>query len=280
MIFRYSNSTYEKLFELYVLKEFKSEFGFLRERACTFVENFGEHDYENQELVRSITTMICDKLSDTKLPVRVMAAIAAPKLLKNECTKEMLKDHVDTILKIYLNLMNDIDLEELIEGLEVIIDRFADRVKQYAVSLTEQLVNVFKRLIEAEDGENEEKEEKSIVAESVLRAILKLFELFAKYDDIYLQMENIITGIIHWGLLPENYDKLFDIIDIIHAIVKHGNHITQKTWGYFGDLISSLIGTDEEILEFKSQFPEQDFEGLGYESLHDYIPVISHYITK
>jgi hypothetical protein len=263
-----------------VLKEFKSEFGFLRERACTFIEHFGDHDYQNPELVRSITTLICDKLSDPRLPVRVMAAIAAPKLLKNGCTKEMLNDHVDTILKIYLNLMNDIDLEELIEGLEVIIDSFSERVKQYAVSLTEQLVNVFKRLIDAEDAEGEEKEEKSIVAESVLRAILKLFELFAKYDDIYLQMENIISGIIHWGLLPENYEKLFDIIDIIYAIVRHCNFITPKTWSYYGELISSLIGTDEEVMEFKTQFPDQSFEGLGYESLHDYIPVISYYIIK
>jgi hypothetical protein len=210
-----------------------------------------------------------------------MAAIAAPKLLKNEGTVEMLKSHVDTILKIYLNLMNDIDLEELIDGLEVIIDRFADTVKQYAVSLTEQLFTVFKRLIDTNEGEeSDEKEEKSLVAEGVLRAIVKLFELFAKYDDIYGQMENSITGIIQWGFNPENFDKLYDILDIINAIVKNCNYISPKIWGYYGDLIATLIGTDEEVAEFKAQFPDQEYEGLGFESIHEYIPIISYYITK
>ncbi len=120
-ILKYYQDTLEKFMELYVLKEFDSKFGFLRERACTFIESFEEHKIANPVLLESVTKKICGLLQDKELPVRVMAAVAAPKLLRNEACVEMLAPHVSEILKIYLGLMNDIDLEELIEGLEGII---------------------------------------------------------------------------------------------------------------------------------------------------------------
>jgi hypothetical protein len=130
------------------------------------------------------------------------------------------------------------------------------------------------------DDEDDIKNEKSLVAEGVLRAIIKMIELFSKYDDVFPLMEAQIEEIIHWGFRDDNFDNLFDILDIIETIVKHSPTISKKTWSYYTPLIDSLIGSDSEIAEFKQKYPDSEFEGLGYDSLAEYIPIFSYYMTK
>jgi hypothetical protein len=278
-IIKSSKDKIEQVIQLFVLKEFESKFGFLRERACTFIECFENYKYTNITLLHEITKKICLILSqETELPVKVMAAIATPILLKNEGVKELLADYVPKLLEIYLNLINTIDLEEILDGLELIISRFNYAVKDYAVALTFELVKIFKRLSQSE--EDDPKGEQLMVVEGVLRTLLKIIELFINNEEIYNQIESSINEIIIWGLNPENFEKFDDTIDIIQIILKKANKISNSTWSYFPELIFSLIGNEEEKKEFKMKYPESEYEGLGYENIQDIVPVLCQYIVK
>jgi hypothetical protein len=278
-VIKRSKDKIEKLIEVFVMKEFDSKIGFLRERACTFIECYEDFKFTNINLLHEITKKICFILDkETELPVKVMAAITAPILLKHKGVKDLLTDSVPKLLEIYLNLVNTIDLEEILDGLETIISRFGNSVKDYAVALTFELVKVFKRLCESE--ENDEKGEQLMVLEGVLRTLLKIIELFVNNEEIFAQIEPNIHDIILWGLNPENFEKFDDTLDIIHTILKKGNRISEKTWSYFPEIIFSLIGTEDELEEFKKNYPSADFEGLGFENIQDIIPILCLYIVK
>jgi len=275
-----SSDSIEKLIEVFVMKEFDSTYGILRERACSFIESFEEFKFTNSLLLQEITKKICFILdNETGLPVKVMAAISAPVLLKNDGIKELLNDHVPKLLEIYLNLINTIDLEEILEGLEAIISRFNHRVKDYAVALTVELVKIFNRLIKEEEGD-EDKGEKALVEDGVLRTLLKIIELFVNDEAIFQKIEEIVDPIITWGLNVENLDKIDDIFDIIDVIVRKGNKISPKSWNYFTEIISTAAGSDEDLKQFHKDHPGVEYEGLGFDNISDIIPILCNYVTK
>jgi hypothetical protein len=280
IVINQSPDSIEKLLEIFVMKDFESNYGILRERACSFIESFEEYKFTNTLLLQEITKKICFILdNETGLPVKVMAAISAPVLLKNEGIKELLNDHVPKLLEIYLNLINTIDLEEILEGLESIISRFNHRVKDYAVALTIELVKIFNRLIKEEESEDD-KGEKALVEDGVLRTLLKIIELFVNDDSIFPKIEEIIDPIIIWGLKEENLDKIDDILDIIDIIVRRGNKISPKTWNYFSEVIFTVTGSEEDLKQFQKDHPGIDYEGLGFDNINDIIPILSNYVTK
>ncbi len=280
IVIKQSPDSIEKLIEIFILKEFDSHYGIMRERACSFIEGFEEYKFTNNYMLQEITKKICFILdNETSLPVKVMASITAPILLKNEGIKELLNDHVPKLLEIYLNLINTIDLEEILEGLEAIITRFNHKVKDYAVALTVELVKIFHRLTKEEENEDD-KGEKALVEDGVLRTLLKIIELFVNDDAIFAKIEEIVDPIITWGLKEENLDKIDDILDIIDVIVKKGKRISPKTWSYFTDIIFTVTGSEEDLQQFNKEHPGIEYEGLGFDNITDIIPILSNYVTK
>jgi hypothetical protein len=84
-----------------------------------------------------IAVKIYDNLQSDLLPVSVTAGISLHKLLAVEEVKSRLSDSdgIKNILTSYLKVMEEIDQEELIVGLEKVIEVFDDKVGPYAYDL-------------------------------------------------------------------------------------------------------------------------------------------------
>jgi hypothetical protein len=251
----------------------------MRERACSIIEFFSEYKFTDKSLIEIITKKICSLLTDKDLPVRVAAALAAPGLLHIPLVKEFLTPHVPKLLMIYLNLMNDIDLEEILESLTAIISSFSILIKDYALELTEQLVKTFHRLLSSEE-DTEFTGENLSVAEAVIRTIIKLIEIFINYDDIYPKIEILVYDIIMYGLKEVTSERFEDVLDVVYAIVKNSIKISPKIWNFYPEIIDSVIGSEEDYKDYKDSYPEEEYEGFGYESMSDIVTVVSYYITK
>lgn len=72
--------------------------------------------------------------------MRLSAAVALSRFLRNKVAEEFLKPALKNILEVYLKIMNDIDSEELVSALEEIMAVFKEDIGPYAVQVTEQLV--------------------------------------------------------------------------------------------------------------------------------------------
>jgi hypothetical protein len=82
------------------------------------------------------------------LPVRVNAAVSLIKLLTQDIAVEFVRPGLETIIKIYLKLIDDIDYDELIESLKRIVEVFEDEIAPYAIQLCSKLGEAYLRLIE------------------------------------------------------------------------------------------------------------------------------------
>jgi hypothetical protein len=60
---------------------------------------------------------IYENLNHGDLPVRVFAALALDKLLEHDIAIDFLRPGLESLLKIYLKIMDDMDFDELVKSL-------------------------------------------------------------------------------------------------------------------------------------------------------------------
>jgi len=71
----------------------------------------------NQEHLRSALNLIYESLHQKDLPVRVSSALALNELLSHEIAVEFIRPGLESLLKTYLKIMDDIDFDELVKAL-------------------------------------------------------------------------------------------------------------------------------------------------------------------
>ena len=108
---------------------------------------FGDYEFNDQDHIKKAVDGVYKAMFASDLPVRLSAAIAMSKLIKNSTAEEFLKPALANILEVYLKIMNEIDSEELIGALEEIMTIFKDDMGPFAIQLSTNLVEQYKRLI-------------------------------------------------------------------------------------------------------------------------------------
>ena len=67
--------------------------------------------------------------------MRVNSAIALIKFLDQPAAVEFIRPGLDSVIKIYLKLIDDIDYDELIDSLKRIVEVFEDSIAPHALEL-------------------------------------------------------------------------------------------------------------------------------------------------
>lgn len=173
--------------------------------------------------------------------------------------------------------MDEIDLEELITGLEYLVKYFGQDIIIYALQLFQELTKAFARMVQTKLDSDESAAQ--LAAGGVLKTMDKLLEIGAN-TEVFPELEEKVSEVITWGLTPQAWEMQDDIFELILTTVKYPNKISQRSWSYFPDIIESVLGNEKEITEFKKDFPNQTYEGCGYESLSDITNIIYNMIVK
>jgi hypothetical protein len=81
------------------------------------------------------------------IPVKLEAAIALSKLLKNDICEKILRPGLGEIIENFMNLTNQIDSEELVAAFETFMQVFSDDMGPHAIKIVTHLVEQYKRLV-------------------------------------------------------------------------------------------------------------------------------------
>ena len=121
-IWKYDNllKMTENIIFIYVIPQFQHSIGFLRMRACQLYSEFANYEFENTELMLGGVQELYTLLQDPDLPVRIVAATSIHRFLDHKQVQEGLKPLVSELLTTYLKLMSQLEIEELVEGLQVL----------------------------------------------------------------------------------------------------------------------------------------------------------------
>ncbi len=225
-----------------------------------------------------ITDSIFKSLADENLSIRVFAAICAPSFFGHKSIKSKLDQHIPQILTIYINLMNDIDLEEILISLEYIVQIFNEKIKDFVVDLTKILVDRFHKMSKV-DEENLNSNS-PIVKEGIIKTLISIIGIFGKHQSLFDQIYSEIREIIQYGFLDDGIDNYEDSLDLISAICKEGDHIYPGIWEFYIPILTSILGSEEEIEKNHIENPNSVFIGYGYDNFEQIINNILLFITR
>lgn len=273
----------ENIIKLYILPELnyenKGKFsGILKERACFVIKCYSKADFKDELFIKSIVQSLCNLLTDQDLSVRIFTSVTLPFLTNKPAALIFLQDHIKSLLEVYLSLMNQIDLEELLVGLESIIEKFGNGILGFSVELTMELVKQFNRLIKSNIEEDEG--EGQMAAEGVITAIQRIVSIVSQDNELLSQIEKIIEPLIKHCLSAEGFEMLDDGVEMVRVLINKSNKITPLTWQYFTLICYSLIGDDEENNQVLSQYPDSALEGIGYDNLDELLVLLHSFVTK
>ena len=164
----------------------------------------------------------------------------------------------------------------MIYGLQLIVKYFNNDIVFYSQQLFDELYKAFAKMVqvETEDADNQQQSPTGI-----LKTMDKLLEINAN-TEVFPFLEKKVSEVIYWGLKHINWEMQDDIFQLVLTMVKGPKVVSQSIWQYYTDILETVIGDEKEVESFKKEFPNQIYEGFGYESLHEVNNIIAQIIVK
>jgi importin-7 len=125
----------EPLLQQYVFDELKSDNNFMKARACWLYGQFGAFPFQSEDHLRHSLNLIYENLHHPDLPVRVFAALALNHLLVHDIAIDFLRPGLESLLKNYLKIMDDIDFDNLVKSLQDLVEVYEEEIAPYAIGL-------------------------------------------------------------------------------------------------------------------------------------------------
>lgn len=98
-----------------------------------------------------------------------------------------------SILKVYLQIMDEIDFEDLVGSLRVIVETYDEEIAPYAVSLCEKLSAAYLRLISQCPDPEDHETEAGLTADGLMTAIRRVLNsITGKFPLLYPRLEQIL----------------------------------------------------------------------------------------
>ncbi|KAI7872425.1 armadillo-type protein [Spinellus fusiger] len=238
----------EPFFVTHVFPEFKSQFPFLRARACDMARQFSDLNFANPQNLALLYQSVLDCLKDSELPVRVQAALALQPMIRHESVCEAIVQHLPFIMQELLSLTNEIDIDTLASVMEEFVEVFAEQLTPFAVQLCTQLRDTFLRIMEdvtqssnaaIEDddqpftGDIDAMSEKTMAAMGVLKTMGTLILSLESNPDMLQQLENALLPVLTYTLNNHILDLFDDIFEIIDSCTFSAKRVTPTMWGVF-----------------------------------------------
>jgi hypothetical protein len=191
---QYLKEMMESLLQKYIFPELKSENAFLRARACWIYGQFGSFPFANPEHLQFSLNHIFENMQAGELPVRVSAAIAIKGLLEHEAAVNFLRPGLESLLRNYLKLMDEIEFDELVIALKTIVEAYDEEIAPFAVGLCQKLGEAYVRMLAIKGTDEEEDQETSLTADGLISAIRRVLDSIqdGNYKQLYPQLEEIL----------------------------------------------------------------------------------------
>lgn len=268
----------EELLAKYVLPEFQSQHGFMQARACWVFGKYGNIQFQNKDNITKAVEGIYNCLQSKHLVVQVKGAIALDCILVQNDAADLVRPHLQDILAVFINMLNNADNDDIVQALEEIVERFQDSIGPYAYKLCEFLQASFFRYRESymkqqlqqqqqqpgsggvfsqsqaassgnpglDDGEEEEDDDIQMVATRCLTAIQKIMESPLQ-PEMYQQMEQLIVPIINYCLLEDTSNFMSYAFNFINTLLYKQKAVSAQMWFYYPILIYAVTGLPPNI---------------------------------
>ncbi|CAN6662639.1 nonsense-mediated mRNA decay protein 5 [Trichomonascus vanleenenianus] len=252
----------------YVFPDFGSPFGFLRARACEFLNRYAEIQFSSPETISHAYQAVMTCLGDEHLPVQVEAAMALQPLIAHDEVRAALSSRIPEVMQKLLELNSRVDVDAISAIMEEFVEVFAEQLTPFAVQLAEQLRDQFMRIcteilekqnVSPDDYDFDGMEDKTMTAIGNLSTLTSLVLALDNAVEVVVKLEDVFMPIFVTVLqnqMSEFYTEVFGLIENISFCMKA---VSPSMW---------------EVLKLM----HKAFDGAGYDYLEEMYPCLDNFI--
>jgi hypothetical protein len=226
----------EPLIINHVLPEFRSPVGYMRSRACMFMENFHDIEWRDPNLVQSVLAGLLACLRDPCLPVQTSAACTLRLYLSDQSARPMVIPILPDIVREYFRIMSEVENDVILSALQTIVMEFGDEIHGIAVMIVSELLSAFSYY----SKQGEEDDEAAFSAAQCLDTVSAVLEVVHEKPDILRQIEALLMPLIVTTLIEEQVEYVDNVVDILGYLTFGGDGISTDLWRVCGPLLVAL----------------------------------------
>ncbi|XP_035003849.1 importin-8 isoform X3 [Hippoglossus stenolepis] len=257
----------ELILQNYVFPLLNSPMGYLRARSCWVLHSvnscwvlhsFSPLSFQDELVLRNAVELVKqDLIDDKEMPVKVEAAIALQTLVSNqEQAKLYIRPYIQPVMQELLHVVKETENDDLTNVIQKMICEYNQEVAAIAVDMTQNLADIFTRVLQSE--EYEENEDKTVMALGLLSTIDTILTVMEDHKEITQQLEGICLQVI--GLVLQK-----PIIEFYEEILSLAFGLTCQT---ISPQMWQLLGILYEV-----------FQHDCFDYFTDMMPLLHNYIT-
>jgi hypothetical protein len=249
----------EMMLLTHVFPEFENPRGFMRAKACWILGQFSTIRWSKPENMINGLRKILSCLGSNELPVKVQAGLALTDFLNNPAAVKEVRPILPQLLQVFLQNMNEMEHERVVQSIELLIDAFHEDMEPYAISIIQKMNETFLRLLE--DEENDEAE---FVMISCLRSILTLVGALHNKTHMFPSIGRAVYPIIF---------KILESSDQLEFLSEGLELLTNLTY------YCPSEGISQELWQL---FPMMGniFKECAYDYIADFVAPIDNFVSK
>jgi hypothetical protein len=234
----------------HIIPDMDSRFPLIKTRVCNLLKvllttRLDQPKYE--PFFKDITQKLCTIVTDPYLPVKGSAAMALALFLDVKSVENMIRPHIQTILQIYVNLINDCDSEQLINALNQICRVFAAEVTPYVSQLISNMSQLIIRIKDKREKMDIDKEQDDMEEQtfSILSIYQTMFELVSTLSSTatFGELVGTLTTLTYQALKLDDVEDLSEILSIftLMAYKCPVGGIVPELWPFFEFVCLTLV---------------------------------------
>ncbi|KAK8790877.1 hypothetical protein WA158_005508 [Blastocystis sp. Blastoise] len=235
----------EILLNKHVYPEFNSPNGILRARACFTYRDYSDLNL-NPEHFNHVLEKVLGCLRDPDFPVQIAAATTLRDFLEKDECQELIRPHVGSILREFLNIMNKLGVEDVIDSMNGIVEQFEEEIVPFCGKLAQQLMITFEGYIK--DKENDD--EALYSAANCLEVVSTLCSYIDKHKEIYNSLIQILFPYMQTLLNPQYIEILDSVISIITSFLLYTDNYSSELYSLYPIIINYLtVGATDYVAD-------------------------------
>uniref|UniRef100_A0A8C2ZYC9 Importin 8 n=1 Tax=Cyclopterus lumpus TaxID=8103 RepID=A0A8C2ZYC9_CYCLU len=211
---RTSTDQMELMLQNYVFPLLNSPTGYLRARSCWVLHCFSPLRFHDELVLRNAVELVKqDLIDDKEMPVKVEAAMALQTLVSNqEQAKLYIRPYIRPVMQELLHVVKETENDDLTNVIQKMICEYNQEVAAIAVDMTQNLAEIFTRVLQSE--EYEENEDKTVMALGILSTIDTILTVMEDHKEITQQLEGIclqVIGLVLQKPIIEFYEEILSL---------------------------------------------------------------------
>eukprot|EP01119_Soliformovum_irregulare_P021911 TRINITY_DN7380_c0_g1_i1.p1 TRINITY_DN7380_c0_g1~~TRINITY_DN7380_c0_g1_i1.p1 ORF type:complete len:1015 (-),score=291.06 TRINITY_DN7380_c0_g1_i1:18-3062(-) len=226
----------EPMVMTHIVPEFQNPVPFVRSRAVWAFSQFWSFEWKNPENFLLGLRGTIQAMMDRDLPVRVTAALSLRFLIQSPLSTDEVRKVLPQLLDEFFKVMNSFDSDELVNALELLVDKYETEMGPYAVTLCAKLVASFERMADNEEDD----EESGFAALECLGAVQTILQSIHAQPQYYPAAEQVLLPLLNKLTNDDGVEFFEEAMKILSFLTFYGTEISPGLWALFPKMVTAF----------------------------------------